>query len=943
MEIDPSALSAKRPPTSPPRGEPTSKKTAHDQNVIEQAAFVIKTFVRTSISKGNRHGIKKVYEDLETCQALCVHHPELLDFVEASNILAILQHESLKKDPPPIRLSLSQGPPPESEHEPSLQDHVKAWKDPYQGAWSNLFVRALDDINHKRPRGEDYSNFLPIVQSSGTGKSRLVDEAAKEIFVIPFNLRPAGDRTGYPNPDVSVRDFLTKMNDAGQNYYYLQMRYLIFFKNLFKMVDEEVGKMEKQPTRAALASAWRDKLLTPRFRDELYSKACEASNSEIATINSVVTLGDDGLDTFCEKARNASILLVLTIARKSSSTYINTMGREDLRSVEALDGKKIKPLQLMIYFDEWHPLLDLVTLQIPASLNNAARPARTAYQVLCKTFNNFREGPVLVVYLSTNFSLSKYAPPEHMFSAARDRQGPVSTYILQAPYVELPFDLDEAAMVEEDKIQLKTVATVEHLAKFGRPLFWTRWKCASDNTKRDFVRFAGAKLYGADLPRGTDSSEDHGLLAVASVRLLIEFETQRKEAKDLESTLVESHMRITFSIPQHRQFLCSGTPSEPLLAEGAGYMLDLIKDKEGVTLADLLLRLLLKKLESGLISKGERGELIARLLLTLTHDACVERSNLETPGEDIMGNFSRPIPLVKFLQELVGKKHINKVLDARPDNIPNGATLREAFCDAQINFTHFAKGGDSSIITDEAAWTALARCIAWQCANGQDMIDLYIPILLFDAFLGRYVVSGIFIQVKNRLRKQRVEIDIEKLGFFSSGGTEEARKRPYIALIMELGIKKTKAQDRIPLLTPSKVVAKPGPTKKQPTRNSKASTIIKHPRYAISIVGCSNTVYNVVRPQDRPSYQSLLAMNGILEEHPRKDKSHWNAVLRMKPYWIKSAHSFHWARTTEQQLEQANDEAMDEEDDSDDEDIFVSQVGYDELDGGREDRDVFQG
>ena len=46
------------------------------------------------------------------------------------------------------------------------------------------------------------------------------------------------------------------------------------------------------------------------------------------------------------------------------------------------------------------------------------------------------------------------------------------------------------------------------------------------------------------------------------------------------------------------------------------------------------------------------------------------------------------------------------------------------------------------------------------------MIDLYIPILLWDEKLGRYVVSGIFIPIKNRLKKQPVKIDAKV--FYSS-------------------------------------------------------------------------------------------------------------------------------------------------------------------------------
>jgi hypothetical protein len=34
-----------------------------------------------------------------------------------------------------------------------------------------------------------YARLLPIVQSSGMGKSRLIDELSKKHFVVPINLR----------------------------------------------------------------------------------------------------------------------------------------------------------------------------------------------------------------------------------------------------------------------------------------------------------------------------------------------------------------------------------------------------------------------------------------------------------------------------------------------------------------------------------------------------------------------------------------------------------------------------------------------------------------------------------------------------------------------------------------------------------------------------------
>ena len=48
---------------------------------------------------------------------------------------------------------------------------------------------------------------MPIIQSSGTGKFRLVDELRKEALAISFTLRDNGE-TGYPPGDTEVTKYL---------------------------------------------------------------------------------------------------------------------------------------------------------------------------------------------------------------------------------------------------------------------------------------------------------------------------------------------------------------------------------------------------------------------------------------------------------------------------------------------------------------------------------------------------------------------------------------------------------------------------------------------------------------------------------------------------------------------------------------------------------------
>lgn len=73
-----------------------------------------------------------------------------------------------------------------------LADVIAAWKHPYLG---NCHQDLLDNIN-AMDRTLLHSNTAPIIQSSGTGKSRTVDEQAKLVFTIPFNLRADKDTSG---------------------------------------------------------------------------------------------------------------------------------------------------------------------------------------------------------------------------------------------------------------------------------------------------------------------------------------------------------------------------------------------------------------------------------------------------------------------------------------------------------------------------------------------------------------------------------------------------------------------------------------------------------------------------------------------------------------------------------------------------------------------------
>jgi hypothetical protein len=47
-------------------------------------------------------------------------------------------------------------------------------------------------MKHEGP----YSSVVSVIQSSGTGKSRMIDQLARSVLAIPFNIRSANDDRG---------------------------------------------------------------------------------------------------------------------------------------------------------------------------------------------------------------------------------------------------------------------------------------------------------------------------------------------------------------------------------------------------------------------------------------------------------------------------------------------------------------------------------------------------------------------------------------------------------------------------------------------------------------------------------------------------------------------------------------------------------------------------
>ena len=429
----------------------------------------------------------------------------------------------------------------------------------------------------------------------------------------------------------------------------------------------------------------------------------------------------------------------------------------------------------------------------------------------------------------------------------------------------------------------------------------------------------GKLVASQEIDSDYDTFSPASRLAVIDVQLSLDYEPRREKTQMEEANLIESHMRIAFSIPVHREYLRSGYPSEPLLAEAAARQLWMWRKQNPFVVVDMLTNIV----QTGLLDRGELGELVGRQLLLDAYHRAVEFEHSDS--EKKPPNFSAGCHLITFIKMLYTEEYAKQVLDSKPDNKPDNdkeekaEPFKNVFKDARICFTHFGKMADDTGTTSAAAWAAFMRHMAIMCRNGQHTVDCIIPVLLWDTELCEHVMTGLLIQYKRKKQRGTVagySIDQNAVNFFPKTDEEctqhgskskSTLNRPYVSLIMELGVqpkvaneantpthfkpdsssKKKSSRPQAPdPPTPSKVYI---PTAGKSHRRSKA-----HARYNIFAYGCSPTVYRGIDVAHKASYALLLSSRDFLGEHPRKDAQTLEAVRRMKPFWNGGDSCYHW-------------------------------------------------
>ncbi|KAF8573296.1 hypothetical protein K439DRAFT_1375811, partial [Ramaria rubella] len=720
-------------------------------------------------------------------------------------------------------------------------------------------------------------------------------EQSNLVFTVPFNLREESDNRdlSYPFPDSNVRVHLAK-HIPSDNVDNVKAYYLVFLRHLFEEVLRELVALYTQKDTAAsyeaLATSW-NVHLQGGARSTLYKTVIEGANKNWQTVKEYQNQHAEF--DLSHEVDPVSLRAASHMATQKLDDLLTTIDRYiSHKEVQKAKRQSPEPVKLVIYFDEAH-VLAADTKPLTTNPDD-----KYLYDILCSCFNYFLGRSIFFIFLSTNTSIDVFAPSSSLARSARMRDN-IDT--LQAPITEVPFDCAPESPVQPYCHKLDHVCSVEFMSKFGRPLFWTLIKGAGHHRKgellEDLIKLVRAKLICA---HNIDSSHTEltpaARLAVVDVRLMLDYEP-RRETFHREAELVASHMRIVYSIPQNRAYLRSGYPSEPIVSEAAAQQLHSFRQRAPFPLMDILK----ENIQSGLLDRGQRGELVARALVMSAYDRAVEVDH-PSPTKGKPPLYSKGCSVITFIKELFSEAYANEILNSVPDNVRGGVKLKDAFKNARIRFTHFVKMVDDTSTSTAAMFAAFVRGFATVCHNEQTEVDLMLPILLWDEKLCEEVMSAIMIQVKRRAKAGTLvayEIEESNIAFFppQSGTNERASTRPYIALIMELGVR---AEISPEVKTTVKVREQPKNAKKKKTTNTPSGSSREnyprsnHPRYSIFAYGCSSTVYKIVEVSQKGDYAFLLASGDFPTEHPRTSSESLQAVRRMKPFWSAGSCCYHW-------------------------------------------------
>lgn len=363
------------------------------------------------------------------------------------------------------------------------------------------------------------------------------------------------------------------------------------------------------------------------------------------------------------------------------------------------------------------------------------------------------------------------------------------------------------------------------------------------------------KLCGRRWPPESRAVLDASSIAVLSARLLLDLSPAAFKTRHLEEELVRTGLRMLYSVHQDRYVMVTGSSSEPLVAEASAQIMNYRVGTNPNQQAYMdVWGLLGDYVDQGLLPQGTIGELIGRVLSILAMDNAIDALS-----EHCQLKYQTPVTVAAYYKALLTDAAWETLHRSTPANrtqlssVSATKTFEDAFADAYLHFSHYAKANDANPMQDRFAWALWLRGTAILCQLNQELSDRATPI--FFSKLGNLSprsMSMVLDQDKTSPSADPLTIEIqsaERLSLHSQGN-----KPPYIAAVHCYALTK---DEGLRVTTPS------AHNLRNPESDAEA------PRYQIDFRGLA--AYRNLTEPTKIDIRRMIdgSKNALFKNHPR--------------------------------------------------------------------------
>ncbi|KIY53567.1 hypothetical protein FISHEDRAFT_68783 [Fistulina hepatica ATCC 64428] len=476
------------------------------------------------------------------------------------------------------------------------KEMVRSWTRPYTGNAPDALWKHIED---HIVVWASYAPYCSIVQSSGTGKSRCIDEFSKTHFVIPINLRDPLV-TGFPAADAALHGLFTPRSihgySSGQIYTLMEVFLIALFEEVEKVIAKHASNSEDLPS-------WFRQYMTE-------GQTFESQGQKRKSLYEAV-------------AKRTRSLLYNDLKAEGPNNPLKNAAVKLLKHFKSHKPDNSSHPRVILAFDEAHTL----TRGVEESENPDVSRLFSPFSHLRRCLRAIRFERMFSVFLSTTgkiteFSDGNYQPTKFELSTAHSTRVASGRTLLVPTFTALGWDnlappLPASAISEG--VSCKNIG-FDYQVFLGRPVFGTLYLsmletrkllksllCASDeyDDLNAFMRCVGETLTGCT---GIAELTPAAKFAVLSQRFPLEF----KVYSVAEREQVERHLRVCVSVDESFVSMVTTNSSEPILSEAACFYMRQADFNAPDTLLEIM--------RGFSIDKGDCGELIVLLLLTLARD-----------------------------------------------------------------------------------------------------------------------------------------------------------------------------------------------------------------------------------------------------------------------------------------------------------------------------------